>query len=95
VTLYASSRDEAIVASERIHQYDRAGDSTHICVVPHIDTIDATAVDTGLIGHAYYGDRRSILSDMFAAMRTDSPPGERFGMHAVTSGGMTYWAFNP
>lgn len=95
VTLYASSRDEAIVASEKIHQYDRAGDSTHICVVPHVDTIDATAVDTGLIGHAYYGDRRSILSDMFAVMRTDLPPGQRFGMHAVTTQQITYWAFNP
>ena len=95
VTLYASSRDQAIVTSEKIHQYDRAGDSTHICVVPNIDTIDATAVDTGLIGHAYYGDQRSILSDMFEVMRTGAPPGQRFGMHAITLQQMTYWAFSP
>ena len=95
ITLYASSRDEAIEASERIHQYDRVGDSTHICVVPKIDTVDASAVDTGLIGHAYFGDRRSILSDMFEVMQTGSPPSRRFGMHAATLQQMNYWVFNP
>ena len=95
VTLYASSRDEAIEASERIHQYDRVGDSTHICVVPKIDTVDASAVDTGLIGHAYFGDRRSILSDMFEVMQTSSPPSRRFGMHSANLQQMTYWVFNP
>lgn len=95
VTLYASSRDEAILASERIHRFDRAGDSTHICVVPKIDTVDASAVDTGLIGHAYFGDRRSILSDMFDVMQSGSPPGKRFGMHAANLQQMTYWVFNP
>ena len=95
VTLYASSRDEAIEASEKIHQYDRVGDSTHICVVPKIDTVDASAVDTGLIGHAYFGDRRSILSDMFEVMQTSSPPSRRFGMHSANLQQMTYWVFNP
>jgi esterase/lipase superfamily enzyme len=95
VTLYSSSRDEAIMASVRIHQFDRVGDSTHICVVPKIDTVDASAVDTGLIGHAYFGDKRSILSDMFEVMQTGSPPGKRFGMHSASLQQMTYWVFNP
>jgi esterase/lipase superfamily enzyme len=95
VTLYASSRDEALEASERIHQFDRVGDSTHICVVPRIDTVDASAVDTGLIGHAYYGDKRSILADMFEVMQTNSPPSRRFGMRAANYEQMTYWIFNP
>jgi esterase/lipase superfamily enzyme len=95
VTLYASSRDEAIVASEKIHQFDRVGDSTHICVVPKIDTIDASAVDTGLIGHAYFGDKRSILGDMFEVMQTGSPPSKRFGMHEASLKQMTYWVLNP
>jgi esterase/lipase superfamily enzyme len=95
VTLYASSRDEAIAASEKLHQFDRVGDSTHICVMPKIDTIDATAVDTGLIGHAYYGDKRSILADMFTVMQTGSPPGQRFGMHSAMLQQMTYWVMTP
>jgi len=95
VTLYASSKDEAIMISEKLHQFDRVGDSKHICVVPKIDTIDATAVDTGLIGHAYFGDKRSILTDMFEIMQTGSPPEKRFGMHAATLQQMTYWVLNP
>ena len=95
VTLYASSRDEAIVASEKIHQFDRAGDSRHICVVAKVDTIDATAVDTGFIGHAYFADNRSILSDIFAVIQTGSPPTRRFGMHPAAMGNMTYWVFSP
>ena len=95
VTLYASSRDKAIIASERIHQGDRVGDSTHICVVPNIYTIDATFVDTELIGHAYFGDKRSILSDMFEVMQTGSPPSQRFGMRAAALEQMTYWVMRP
>lgn len=95
VTLYASSRDKAIIASEKIHQFDRVGDSTHICVVPNIDTIDASAIDTGLIGHAYLADNRTILSDIFQVMRTGEPPGQRFGMHVITAQETTYWALTP
>jgi esterase/lipase superfamily enzyme len=95
VTLYASSKDKAIIASEKIHQFDRVGDSTHICTVRGVDTIDASAVDTGLIGHAYFGDKTSILSDMMDAMQTDSPASGRAGMHAMALQQMTYWAYQP
>ena len=64
-------------------------------MVPKVDTIDASAVDTGLIGHAYYGDKRSILSDMFEVMQTGSPPDKRFGMRSATLQEMTYWVLNP
>jgi len=95
VTLYASSKDKAIITSERIHQFDRVGDSNHICAVPGVDTIDASAVDTGLIGHAYFGDKTSILSDMVNAMQTDSPASGRAGMHAMLLQQMTYWEYLP
>src|SRR5713226_4906591 len=97
VTLYASSRDEAIVASAKIHRFDRVGDSTHICVVPKIDTIDATAADTDLIGigHSYFSDKRSILTDIYQVMQTSSPPSRRFGMRQASIQKMTYWVMSP
>jgi esterase/lipase superfamily enzyme len=95
VTLYASSKDKAIIASERIHQFDRVGDSSHICAVPGVDTIDASAVDTGLVGHAYFGDKTSILSDMMNAIETGSSADRRAGMHAMSLQQMTYWAYLP
>ena len=95
VTLYASSHDKALEASGSIHGYLRAGDSSSICVVPAIDTIDASAVDTSLMGHAYYGDNRSIISDMFYLLQNGAPPDQRFGMHPAKSQEATYWSFKP
>jgi esterase/lipase superfamily enzyme len=95
VTLYASTHDEALAASARVHAYYRAGDARHICVVPHVDTIDASAVDTSLLGHAYYGDNRSILSDIYQVIQSGAPPGQRFGMHPMTFEQTQYWAFQP
>jgi esterase/lipase superfamily enzyme len=96
ITLYASSKDEALIASRKFHQNPRAGDSgVAITIVPRVDTIDATAVDTGLLGHSYYGDNRSILSDMFSLIRTGDPPDKRFGMHTTHLKQMTYWELRP
>jgi esterase/lipase superfamily enzyme len=75
VTLYASSRDEALVASKRFHSGPRAGDTgTVITIVPKVDTIDATAVDTGLLGHSYYGDNRRFFRTCFMRFTTASRP---------------------
>jgi hypothetical protein len=50
--------------------------------VPGIDTIDVSAVDTDLIGHVYYGDNRSVLTDISELFRSARPPEERFGLRA-------------
>ena len=92
MTLYASANDRAIRLSEGFHEFWRVGDSKHICVVPKVDTIDASAVDTSLIGHSYFGDNTSILGDMVRTIETGSLPGERVGMHALTLEQLTYWA---
>jgi esterase/lipase superfamily enzyme len=95
VTLYASANDKAIALSERFHEFWRVGDSKHICVVPRVDTIDASAVDTSLLGHSYFGDNTSILGDMVRTMEAGSPPGARMGMHAMMLEQLTYWALRP
>jgi esterase/lipase superfamily enzyme len=98
VTLYASSNDKAIIASRKIHQYARVGDTGSITIVPQIDTIDATAVDTSLfvLGHSYFSDNRSVLSDIHNVIQTGDPPDKRFGMRPLPNGvHPTYWAFRP
>jgi esterase/lipase superfamily enzyme/DNA-binding transcriptional LysR family regulator len=95
-TLYASSEDYAMKASKLIHEYPRAGDSgTDIVLVDGVDTIDATAVDTSLLGHSYVGDNRSILSDIFALLKGDQEPGSRFGLTPKQTGAGLYWLFKP
>jgi esterase/lipase superfamily enzyme len=96
-TLYASGNDRALAASRQYHNGRRAGDCGETIVIADgFDTIDASAVDTDLIGHFYYGDNRSVLSDIFYLFREGKPPGERFGMRRVVApDGRTYWAFAP
>lgn len=95
VTLYASSDDLALKASKLVHRYPRAGESgLDLVILNAVDTIDATAVDTSLLGHSYYGDNRSVLADMFDLIRRGSAPHARFGLVAKDRYGSRYWLFS-
>jgi esterase/lipase superfamily enzyme len=93
VTLYISRLDKALELSKRFHGYSRLGEIP--LVVPGIDTIDASAVDTSFLGHSYYGENRSVLSDIFWLLKDGKPPGDRFGMKIVQQGAAVYYAFRP
>lgn len=89
-TLYASDNDGALAVSKTIHKYARAGDGgSEIVVVAGVDTIDASAVDTSLLGHSYYGDSRSILADIHALVRGGTAP--RRGMKPSGAPKRRYW----
>ena len=63
VTLYASQLDLALIASRYFNNGARIGDSGRgIAPIPGIDTIDASAVDTSLLGHSYYGSNIPVCS---------------------------------
>jgi esterase/lipase superfamily enzyme len=96
VTLYASSADLALTASQQFHKYARAGESgKNLMVLPGIDTIDATRVDTGFLGHSYFADNRSILADVFHLFRYDLPAQDRFGLQQKRWNQLSYWVFKP
>jgi esterase/lipase superfamily enzyme len=96
VTLYASSRDAALQASAKLAGYSRAGEGgDHIVVMPGVlDTIDCSAVDTSLLGlgHSYYADNGTILSDLYRLIRGDSAR-DRFRLRPVHNSQGDYWAF--
>jgi esterase/lipase superfamily enzyme len=95
-TLYASSRDVALMASKCVHGYPRAGDAgAPIVVVDGVDTIDASKVDTSLIGlrHSYFGSKRSILNDMFTLIAQRLAPDQRFDLQAAVDAGRKYWSY--
>jgi esterase/lipase superfamily enzyme len=95
-TLYASSKDVAIKASKAIHKYSRAGESgLDLVVVDSLDTVDVSAVDSSLVGHSYYAENRSILSDLFYLIRNGAAPEQRFGLIPQDKYGSRYWAFRP
>ncbi len=94
--LYASSDDWALKASAAIHgRYRRAGDSDGgILIARGVQSIDAHAVDTGLLGHSYIGDNRSILSDVFYLLQ-GLKPSQRASLHEYDTERGRYWACAP
>lgn len=93
VTLYASSTDKALAASQAIHRYPRAGDSsTGLIYYPGIESIDATSVDTSFIGHSYPSEERSVLSDIFYLINDNKRASQRIGLSYIEAG--QYWKIN-
>lgn len=91
VTLYASSRDKALLASKKLHYYERAGDVPEIIkVYDGVEFIDASAVKTDFLNHSYVSDSRSVLSDileLFAGGR----PASRSGLRVREAQAGKYW----
>jgi esterase/lipase superfamily enzyme len=93
-TLYASASDEALALSKQYQGYQRAGDvRPQIVIMDGVDSIDVSAVDTSLLGHSYYGDNTSVISDIRRLLQTGWPPERRCGIQAVTDALMRYWTF--
>jgi len=96
VTLYASSRDRALELSEQLHDYPRAGDAgNNVVLFPGIDTVDATDVDTSFLGHNYYGENQTIMSDVRELIASDTPARDRAGVEPATSDAGRYWRLVP
>jgi esterase/lipase superfamily enzyme len=98
VTLYASSTDLALKVSKTVHGYPRAGDAGGaLVIVDGVDTIDATNVDTSLLGlgHSYFGSKRSILNDMFNLITQGQAPDLRFDLEAAPADRGKYWLYRP
>jgi esterase/lipase superfamily enzyme len=96
VTLYASSHDQALTVSKQIHGYPRAGETGQNLVVhPDIDTIDVSEVDTSFLGHSYYGDNKSLISDLMTLLLERLPPHERNYLLPRKHLDLPYWFFAP
>jgi len=94
ITLYTSSNDLALAASKEFSNYPRAGQAgSAMIIIPGIETIDASNVDSDFIGHSYFGDSSSILADIFNIIHNGQRPNERFGLRKVVREGQVFWAF--
>ena len=98
LTLYASDKDEALLLSERNAGYKRAGQAgSDLVIVPGIDTIDATQVETATLGlrHLYYADNSTILSDLFQLLRGFSPTDRSARLRQAGTQPNVYYRFLP
>jgi esterase/lipase superfamily enzyme len=68
ISIYASSKDLALVASKKAHNNIRLGEGgPNITVFPGmsmIEVVDASNINESLLGHSYYGDSPTILRDL-------------------------------
>jgi esterase/lipase superfamily enzyme len=94
-TLYMSSKDEALMKSGSYRPMSRIGDcSTGVVLASGIETIDASGVETDLVGHSYYATNKTVLGDVYYVLR-GHPPSGRFGLNPVTIAAGAYWEFKP
>ena len=92
-TIYVSSTDKALTASEVIQGQHRLGDArSGPLVFPPMDTVDATAVSTSFTGHAYLSDSSDVLGDMALVITTGMPAAKRPHMSAAkNTDQQPYW----
>ncbi|HVN41828.1 MAG TPA: alpha/beta hydrolase [Steroidobacteraceae bacterium] len=100
VTLYASSNDKALAASRGVHGgYHRLGESGRdLVVLRGLDTVDASTVSTELLGHSYYQDSGTVMSDLVYLIRRSLTPEQRekFALQRVSDAALgLYWRFKP
>ncbi len=95
VTLYTSKTDLALIASKYFNRVPRAGDSgSELVLVPGIQTIDATAVDSSLLGHSYYGSNVNVLFDL-GELLSGKPIESRDYLRPNSDVNKPYWYFVP
>jgi esterase/lipase superfamily enzyme len=92
VTIYASQTDQALLASNIFHQDYRIGLFEHDpFIVSGMDTIDATAVDTSMLGHSYYLESAVVAGDI-AGFLSGKAPQARPHLRQETVENFDYWS---
>ncbi len=97
-TLYASSNDKALKASRDVHGgYHRLGESgKDLVVMRNLDTVDASNVSTEFLGHGYFADSDTVVSDLKYLIKESLKPQERerFSLDPVKDLALgLYWRF--
>lgn len=65
VTLYASSKDKALITSKTYQTHRRVGSAgDDILILPGIDTVDASNVNTDFLSHSYFRKHKLLLADI-------------------------------
>lgn len=92
-TLYASKKDKALLISKKLrYGYPRAGDGgENITIVEGVETVDASKVDTALLGHGYFSDTQSLINDIHMVLQ-GLHPNKRI-LDQKEKNTQVYWAF--
>jgi hypothetical protein len=92
--MYCSKNDWALHASKRFNDSRRAGDSNGgPLVASGLDTVDASDMDTELLGHSYYGNCLPLLNDLRLLIEQNRPPADRNLEPLFETPERPYWIF--
>ena len=94
ITLYASSKDKALLTSKKIHHDVRAGEGgEYVLVRDSIETIDASNLNSpDFLDHSYFSQSRPLIEDISKLFEFNAPPTKRnLKMQTISSG--NYWLF--
>ena len=94
VTLYVSSDDSALMWSKTLHGGERVGQGgDNIFVYEGLDTIDATGIDTSLLGHSYFSEKEILITDLKEVINQSLPPSKRDSLIEKVKVKLAYWKF--
>jgi esterase/lipase superfamily enzyme len=95
-TLYASSDDRALLASRKSKggtNFNRLGEGgPNIVVISGLDTVDASGIDTSLLGHSYLDTCKKVMDDLQLLLAKGWTPLER-KLRDRQKEGLAYWEF--
>ena len=90
LTMYSSSDDAALIVSRAINGNDRLGLSgDHLTVIEGMDTVDASGIDTSLLGHSYFGNHEAVVRDLLGLIVRGLEPSGR----SLHQGNLGQWLF--
>ncbi|KAA5534929.1 alpha/beta hydrolase [Taibaiella lutea] len=97
LTLYVSKNDWAMKLSRFIrHSYNRLGEAgEEMAIIEGVDTIDASGVETDLIGHSYFSQKESLINDIHMTFLGHKPPQRRLDQKqlVIRNEHKIYWTF--
>lgn len=94
ITLYVSDGDKALLASKEVHGYPRLGDAAvGITVVPGIETVDASGLDTSFLEHSYFAENTSVLKDIRRLVLEGLRASQRGLQEKQAGAAGRYWKF--
>ena len=83
--------DPQVRLSRTLHDYPRAGDSGEgLTVVEGVQTIDASVIDTSLLGHSYFADAVRMVQDLVRVLAQRMQPDQR-ALKTAQKAGLRYW----
>lgn len=96
ITLYTSERDLALIASNSLHGYPRAGFAgDELVIVPGVDTVDASLAETELFGHEYFYQGRHTIMDIYQWLLEQKPANQRPHLQGQITTQGRYWLMQP